>query len=472
MTQPRLPDAGSDAGGTALAEALRGAVDRLPPPLLPGDLWPRARRERRRRLLRRTGAVAAAALVAVLVGAPLLGVVAFPTLEPAGDRVRGYPMRIGHQWIVRDLPARPGPLAALVESGVRDGVYDWLAVSPSGHQWRLSTAGFAQNFPALSADGRYLGYLEPDGVGYRIVDLVTGDRTVFPGVADGATGPGVNRSARELGVFGQSPAYFSPDGRRVAANGFPADVNPYQGGSGIAILDRTTGLASYVPPTGSTSGILAGWSGPESLWLVSPIEPGTINEPVEMGSATVTDVGLDGRVRTSFTITAHPPHEGPWNPIQFDQWSGPVSPAGASLPVRVTDPWGDGVYRFDRDGAQQSWAVPGLTPTCGLSWVGDDLIVPEQIGEPQHPVSATVRLRVGSSPRTLAVVSPRIGRGCVIWAADALAAGPTGPHPFGTSTATWTWYWQEILAAVLVFVALVAAGLLLGGAKGRARRRP
>jgi len=468
MTEQEMPGPRLDAGDTALAEAMHREVDPLPPSVFPGDLWQLARRKRRRRMVGRAGA-AIAIVAAVLLVAPGLGVVAPPMIGPAAGVVRGYPMRIGHQWIVRGLPARPGPIAALVESGLaHGGGIDWLAVSAGGHQWRLTVAGFDVMVPALSADGRYVGYLKPEGVGYRIDDLVTGRHTIFPEVSDGASGPGISRPGQQIGLYGQTPAYFSPDGRRVAAGGGPVGSRTGTGDrSGVVVLDRLTGRVDLVPwpvPV-TTPRFLAGWSGPESFWVLSWTQTQISDGIYEVVSATVRDVGLDGRVRGSFTIHPTRPREGSFTPITFSQWTGPVSPAGTSLPAGINT----SVYRFDRDGEQMMWGVPGgLTPICGFAWAGTDLIAPEQIAGPGVAVAAAVRLRDGSDPRILSVVSPRIGSGgCVIWAVDALAAGPTGPHPFGISTATWTWYWQEILAAVLLLVVGVVA--LIAAAR-RARR--
>ena len=74
----------------------------------------------------------------------------------------------------------------------------------------------------------------------------------------------------------------------------------------------------------------------------------------------------------------------------------------------------------------------------------------------------------GGPGNTLSVISPRVGPSCVMWASDALAGRPTGPHPFGLSTATWTWWWQEIAAGA---AAVLLGMVLLVTARARRLRR-
>lgn len=466
MTDP------SEPGSTALADALHRATDALPPPALPGDLWTRGRRERRRRVVRRAGAVVAA-VVAAALALPALGVVALPSIGPAATQVSGYPMRINHQWVVRDLPARPGPLAAvMLVTSADGGRYGWRAVSPTGHQWRFPTETFASAYPALSADGRYLGYLEPDATHVRIRDLVAGTSTRAGGFTDGASGPGITRPAGLL-YPGQSPVYFSPRGGRLAFSTSTYDpaANRF-GRSVIAVVDGATGSMTTVPLSDAYAKRMIGWSGPDSVWVVEWPGPQSQDNlsPETVDSITLTDLGLDGQARSTRTLRP----EGGVPTELLSQWTGPVSPdrSGLALFGDSTDPAvyreGQGLIRFPSTGPVSA---------CPVLWVGSQVAFPvedETVGRRaalRTDLLTTLESRgagtVSYASTPLAVVSPRNRASCVIWAADALAAGPTGWHPFGTSTARWTWYWPELTLTALATL-LAAAALVI---RRRTRRR-
>ncbi|HYF74624.1 MAG TPA: hypothetical protein VD864_17475, partial [Nocardioides sp.] len=139
----------------------------------------------RRRLTRRIGAsVAVVVLVALTAG--LVGVLPRSADVPPADSesrgVDGYPSRIEKPWLLRDLPDRPGPLAAVLETGASE----WLAASSDGDVWRVPQEDPSDSFPpALSADGRMIGYLTGHTT-YVLRDLVTGEETSFPEVTDNA----------------------------------------------------------------------------------------------------------------------------------------------------------------------------------------------------------------------------------------------------------------------------------------------
>lgn len=453
MTEP-------EPGRTALAEALHRATDAVAPPALPADLWTRGRRERRRRTVRRVGAVVAAVVAALTL--PALGVVAPPVIGPAATKVTGYPMRINHQWVVRDLPARPGPLAALVRTVHHREGYDeqgpWLAVSPTGTLWRIIDG--SEYYPALSDDGRYLGYLDEDTRRYVIRDLVAGTRQDFPDVGDGAfTVPGSPSTGYWISM--QTPGRFSPDRSKLlyAHSNF--------------VLDRGTGRASPLD-LARADGLAIGWDGDGALWYLRSQTGGNADAATDVlpqvVSATLSSVPLDGSAGRTYALRRREGLPSSW----FSQWSGPVSPDGRRL-VMASDTDGDPVVAFDlADGAVTTFAPAARSTLCPASWAGDLLVYPGYRSDRRAEsggdyVQTTLTGPSPASSTTASVTSPRIGATCVIWAADALAAGPTGWHPFGTSTARWTWYWPELTLTALA--ALVAGALVIRRLRPRVSTR-
>jgi hypothetical protein len=448
MTEP-------EPGRTALAEALHRAAGDVAPPALPGDLWSRGRRERRRRAVRRVGAVVAA-VVAAAVGLPTLGVVAPPVIGPAATRVSGYPMRINHQWVVRDLPDRPGPLAALVQTVRHRSSYDeagpWLAVAPDGHYWRVPELG-NEMYPVLSDDGRYLAYLADDTRRLLIRDLVRGSSRRLPDVGDTLEGLGPLAPYR---VGFQQPGRFSPDGSKLlfAATDFVIDSRD----GGIIPLRL-----------GADTGIPIGWDGNDALWTLSSKDRYPTGDTMDVASLFSVPLA-GGPARRTYALQRRQGLPSSW----FSQWSGPVSPDGRRLvlaPGSTTDP----VAEFDLlTGAATTFTPPGQTITCPAAWDGDRPVLPLYRADRRSQAGGDYveTMRFGSAPdgpaKTLAVTSPRIRATCVIWAADALAAGPTGWHPFGTSTSRWTWYWPELTLAALL--AALAAGALVIRRRTRRRR--
>ena len=125
---------------------LRDALDRVAregtagvhlPTLAVGAVRRRRQRLRRRLALVGTGLALVALLVLTVTPgwSPLQ-----PQLWPASGatRVSGHPAHIGWQWPVRDLPARPGPMAGLL-NGRGDGT-GWWVVRADGHRYRLNSS--------------------------------------------------------------------------------------------------------------------------------------------------------------------------------------------------------------------------------------------------------------------------------------------------------------------------------------------
>ncbi len=120
-------------------------------------------------------------------------------------------------------------------------------MSPTGHRWKVP---FVEDFiPALSADGRYVGYLnDPDqnNSPYAVRDLVTGRVIEFNDV-----GSPIGNGGRPYQVAGQSPLYFSPDDRYLAVSGFSPT-------GGVVVMDLQKGAAV---PGIAGEGRVVGWSG-------------------------------------------------------------------------------------------------------------------------------------------------------------------------------------------------------------------
>ena len=125
-----------------------------------------------------------------------------------GAGVDGYPSHVEKSWFDRDLPSRPGPLAAVAE--LSDSRF--LAISPHGDVWRIPQDEKVRDFfPALSADGRLLGYLRGPST-FVVRDLVDGKATRFSGISDNREVPDRTES-----WWTQPQVPVVPGSRRLAA---------------------------------------------------------------------------------------------------------------------------------------------------------------------------------------------------------------------------------------------------------------
>lgn len=370
----------------------------------------------RRRRWRTALAGAGAALAIVLV--VLAAASGWPqprAVDPTGPDgrpgVTGHPDRIEAPWWVRDLPARPGPLAGLVE--LESG--EWRAVSASGQQWGLPDN--SDTTPALSADGTMLA-LAPDDGPYELRDLVSGDDRRFDEVS--AT------EETAYWVSPQQPVTWSPDGSTVAAPGGA------RGGANGAVAMDVDGSVSVVRrPSGAT--YVIGWVGDDRLaWLGTPQDPVYVE----------TDLAGDVLRRVEL----------PSLPRGTSQWSGSLSPDGRSLAIAGSRSGSAMIY--DLITRKQS-AYPPLSPApstpdvaCPITWVGDEPVVPTH--------DDVLGGRVRTDPRLGTVT-------CSTWATDAVAAGPQQ-----SLTDRLPWRWREIGAGTLG--ALVLAGSVGWRMRRRARR--
>jgi hypothetical protein len=428
---------------TQLRDALDDLVTEVAPHVAPADLGPRAwlagRRRRVRRRLTRGLLVAAAAILAVAV-TPVVGDLrSLHSPADADDRgVGGYPQRIGHQWWIRTLPDRPGPVAALVEAGPDDGPILWYAVTETGHRWRLPAPLTGNDiYPAVSRDGRRIGYLLGDRGPYVIHDLVAGTRTEFAGI-----GSNLWPIVTAYYVAGQFPSFWSPDGRRVAQGAGSRDDS----GSGGAVVLNVDGSVTFVPggEGDAGKGHLAGWVGSDALlWVKFP----PFGEITSGATVVATVTGLDGQPRRTITLSP----SSPWQGNFAGQWTGTASPDGRELLIIEDTPAGPTVRRFSLLDGRET-ADPASLPTlgmCAAGWAGSTPTVPIY-----DEVTAATAVVHDGELRTVVAVEPSVGARCFIWAGEALSGEAHGGL-LGTSTAWWTWWMREMAAAL----ALAGAGV-------------
>jgi hypothetical protein len=384
----------------------------------------------RRRWARALSGLLVLAAVALMVSAVGVGAGGWPWEEPE-QQADGYPQRIERPYVVRDLPAKPGPLAGLVEAGG-----SWFAVSPHGRMWTLTDEfeeGDVQ--PALSADGRVLAYLREseNGFGeYVLRNVVSGELTAFPAVSSSAVA-----SDAAFYVAPQQPAFISPDGDQVLVRGGRSDDSRSTDGM---LIDADGVSQIYVRGIGWP----AGWSDDGRLtWVVTPsvMEP---TDSVEVVTTTDTGEELDRReveLRHRMTLT---------------QWSPLLSPDGSRM-VLVGESGGWVTVSLSRG---QQAAAGGTTGVhgCQPSWRDDELL---------FTADGALRDRQNHA---VVVADPSLELTCSVWAADALAGGEhqglTG-RVFGTDTAWPTWRWRELAAGGLMLLAALAYAFA-----GRSREVP
>jgi hypothetical protein len=410
-------------------------------------------RRRRRRQLRRLALVGTGlALVALLAVTVTPGWSPVPRLLPAAGatRVDGHPAHIGWQWPVRDLPARPGPMAGLL-NGRGDGT-GWWVVGADGHRYRLNSSSGNDARPALSADGRRLGYVAADGKRFVVQDLVTGRRTVLNGVGD-AISPGPMDHGK-LGLQGQTPAFWSPRGGLLAWSGVSS------GRFGVVLIDARGVKAHLV----DAPGLLAGWL-PDGSAVVT-VEVQTREQPnadpqIVTGTTVISSIRVHlVRVGGGETVVDLA-QRGTWpSYTAFSQWSWAVSADGKTLLAAAggnDDSEGLALHRFQMSDGHEIGSprrVPYAADTCSVGWVGVHTVtVPIQ--DSQQQVSrVVVDVRTGGY-RAATVVSRRVGANvsCLEEAALALAGPAVAGGPLGQSTLTWAlWLVAITLAAVAFFV--------------------
>lgn len=430
-----------------LGRALEDLVAQVPPHVVPAELasnaWAAGRARRRRRL---AGSAVVVVVVVVLgLALPSLAAPLWSLPPAAGARsdqgVDGHPHRIGHQWFIGDLPDKPGPIAGAILLG-GDERWDgdpsaWYAFTDRGYRWRLDAT--ALHHPAVSRDGRRIGYLAGEGSPYVIHDLVTGAKTQFTNVS-------IQTGATEFTVPTLGPSFWSPDGTRVAIPAGPSEPTG-SAPDGVLILGLD-GSATFVPgPVASP----AGWIGNDALLWFS--YDGSNN-----ASVAVTE--LDGSVIRTLALR-------PAAPLQGQLLLPAVSsPDGSEVVVleRTADEAGYSfVHRFSLIGGAEHTepvVVFDLGQACRPLWVGKDPAVPVRAPD----AGSSTALVADAEARQVVGVDPTLGSQCIVWAADALA-GEARINPlelFG-----W-WLGPEIPA---VFALAALAVLIAWWRRWRLRRR-
>lgn len=429
---------------SSLPEMLDDLATLAPPQVHAGLTWKRGRRRRvRRRLL--SGAAAGLALVVVTVVVPALDL---PDRTPSfagssGAVVNGHPERIGRQWWVRDLPDRPGPLAALVSVGPRSGPdaalfgageSHWEGVRTDGHRWRMPEV-FSRSdvYPTLSPDGVIMGYLAGEDGPYVLDNLATGERIELPDVGD----PGVYQRQSTYGLFSQWPAFWSPDRRHVLLSAFDRSGGP----SGYLLVDvRTASTRLLDIPSGAT--YLAGWARPEKLvWLGAP----------DGRASSLITTTLDGSVTASVPLQPRPAAA----LRRATQWSAFVQPTTGSVVLALQGDQGEpGTVRslVLASGFQIiSTATAPVWSPCQGAASAHRVVAPVRSGE-----QASVVEIGGNGVVPFTVFAPSADASCLVWATQAVDAPGRGGGLFGTYDAGWTWWWKEGLLLAAAMWGLVA----------------
>jgi hypothetical protein len=406
------------------------ASEPVPTPGLAERAWVDGRRRRLRSRLQVAVAAAAALALVALVTPGLPAQVGVPQFAGGGAQgVHGYPERIGRQWWVRDLPDRPGPVAAVL-----DAASSWYAIRADGHRWRLPGEAGLQ-VPALSQDGRMLGYLARTEGPYVLHDLVTGRRVVLDELYAGGRLPAPGHHQLTLG----RPGLWSPDRGQLLLSG----------GGGMLVVDATDGRIERMSP----SGVPLGWVADDRIaWLHVP---GSDEKPLPL-TVRVTD--LAGRVQSEVPLAGS---------LGLSTGFDALRPDGAELAVVVHDD----AYELIRFG------LPDGTPVqepvrleasfaCAPSYSSEGALVLSV--SPPDGGHATGMEVTPAGPRPFTVAAPSVQAHCVHWAGDALAGPARGGGLLGTHDAAWTWWWREILLGAL---GLVVAAAVLRRHPIRLRRR-
>lgn len=425
-------------------------ADEVGIPQAPADAAGMAWRTGRRRVVRRRVTATAATVLVVLVAAALVWQPHLPqAFEPAGrgEVATGHPLRVTKPWVVGDLPARGKPLAALALTAPDHDPYSrssWLSIDVDGNVHALPAGQLSDTpMPAVSPDGQLVAYGEKDSGAYVIRNIVDGTRhvvdgltSVFPSTLDGTwTGPAV--------VGSQVPAYWSPDGRHLAAR-----ISRGDGTEALAVISDD-GSLTVLPWSGAP--LLAGWVD-DARVLALDGDTGTAGT---MSPATI-EVGTGRRTQLPNLQPERPFVDG-----EISQWSPAVSPDGRRLamsrgaseddPFRIA--WssfdlatgvelGSGEYATQEPADVSSVRTP-------LQWRGDDLAA-------TIPTSAGTVLGPGYGPSSATMlVDPRLDAEVLLMAQDALT-GPAHGSLWGHSTAWVAWRWKECLVAVLGLAVLIA----------------
>jgi hypothetical protein len=253
---------------------------------------------------------------------------------------------------------------------------------------------------------------------------------------------------------GQVPGFFSPDGSRLAVNGWPSDDDvPF--GSGWLLLDDQGGFVQIPRPAGPSAVVgekglrwarPIGWADGDHLyWRAS--SAGGSGRPVFVLVTTT----LDGEVTDAVPVPAVR------HPGGTSQWTASVSPGGQRVYLRSG---GDDLV-VDPDTGEVLETLSVDPPIlCSPSWRGQQVLETDPGDGGAVALQALRERRDGGTARTpVAVLEPGLGS-CLVLTPQALAGGPTSTLTswlFGTSTSWLSWHLAEMTAGLSGLAVLGAA---------------
>lgn len=338
----------------------------------------------RRRTRHRVGVVAAVVLVVGLLAGAVTWLPHTVEPQPADSDdlgVGGYPARVLKPWISRDLPPAPGPMAMVY---VRTD--SWWVADAEGHTWRVPQEGDASVYPpALSADGRMLGYLADDAT-YLVRDLVSGEQTVFDSIRGGSG----EQSEEGSDLAPHLPGFWSPDGTRLV---LPVAMYEPRTDDNMVVLD-VDGSVTSLRALGSP----AGWVDADTFAVIENQSAYDGKAPAELRL-----IGLDGTVERKARLEVGRDRAAFLGPYSVDPEA--VRLAALDDDGRIT------VFSL-LDGSRISQTPGDAHAGCAPSWQGSEPVVfPATLG----------RSLVTASGETVVEFDERLGAGCGMAASQALA---------------------------------------------------
>jgi hypothetical protein len=402
----------------------------------------------RRRTRRRVSAAGVVVVVVALVGLGT-GVLPHPhVMAPAGDSgdgVRGYPSQVDELGGGHPLPDRPGPLAAVLESGTAT----WQAVSPDGQVWDVPQDDPSDSFPpALSDDGRMIGFLSGPTT-YVIRDLVVGDETRFPEIGDSSDVP----RRETYWASPQAPAFWSPDGTHLLLRGARWHGKP-------STDELVLGVDGTVAEVRGKHGYPVGWLDDDTIgWL-------DVGGPRRARTVALVATDASGVVERALPLDLPSRLLG-----SVSQWSGTLSPDRGLLALVLQDRDGSGPVAgvlatvATRDGTVLRREDTPADGYCSTSWRKDEPVFLQSSDE-----MATLATNAGTR---LMAFEPGVSVTCVLTAADALGGERhqgVGERLFGNGWLSWHWR-EAVVAGLLAAVLLVVAAWLWGRGQRRRLRR-
>lgn len=419
-----------------LLEDLVRDVPRHVVPDIPGAWRVGARRFRQRRV-----AVSALGLGLVLMlGLAVVGFDPGSDVEPADGGVGGYPAQIPMPLFLTDLPDRPGPMAAVMES-----TQGWVAVDDAGRSWRIpDVSRYSDSHPTLSDDGGLLGYLRETSETrseYVVLDLVEGGSTSYPDIGDGTLDEGGDPRARQTFYEnGQSPGFWSPDGKWLSIYGTShEDPRPGPLLLGPDGQIRVLGVGTWP----------VGWLGANRLVMIQ-------------ANGRLKTVSTSGKVVSQVTLSVPDGFE------LFGQWAGRLSPDGSTVAIGLDRVSNETMYgptyavaTFDVATGQliRDFGLGAVQESCLLAWQGDRVL---------GWVYESGLEDLDSGEVVITPSSRWDEAGCLMAAAKSLN-GERSPGPGLVEWRYWGWLWEwkKLLGALLVS-AFVGGIIFLDR---RARRR-